>query len=404
MFPVRRLPLFPTSLFGVILFCAATGIAISQDTVAGSPGVPIRNDAGADTPLPILTQVANLTTARLAHTATLLPKGTILIVGGGFGPDMIDGFWVVDTAELLDPTTGSTTPAGSIPRDQHTSTLLADGTVLLTGGEVGWAGYNVVTSNNATLYDPVTGTSSETGNMITTREDHTATLLPDGRVLVAGGAAPNGIYWDWLASAEIYDPATRMFTQTGGMKEARAFHTATLLTDGTVLLTGGDNEYSSDARLIAGGRAELYDPSTGVFTPTNGNMVSPRMFHTATLLLDGRVLLTGGGTESAEIYDPTTGLFAPTGPMMVKRSFHTASLLSNGTVLVAGGVDWAASSIGIVEIYDPATGLFTPTAVMSEARLWHTATTLRDGTVLLIGGASSPDGMHINALTSVERY
>jgi large repetitive protein len=404
MFPGRRIPLFSTILFGAIVFCGSSAIATAQVTRARDAILPIRNNVDTDGPLSILPSIADLTTARLAHTATLLPTGRVLIVGGGDGPDMIDGFWVVDTAELLDLNTGTTSPAGSIARDQHTATLLADGSVLLTGGEVGWSGYNVIASNDGTVYDSATGTSSATGNMITTREDHTATLLPDGRVLVAGGAAPSGWSWVWLASAEIYDPASKTFTQTSDMTAARAFHTATLLTDGTVLITGGDNEYSYDSRLIAGGRAELYDPRSGLFAPTIGSMVSPRASHTATLLQDGRVLLTGGGTESAEIYDPATGLFAPTGSMMFKRSYHTATLLPNGTVLIAGGMDWRSGSIGTIEIYDPASGLFTPAGMMSQDRLWHTATLLGDGTVLLIGGASSPDGMHINALTSVEKY
>jgi hypothetical protein len=90
--------------------------------------------------------------------------------------------------------------------------------------------------------------------------------------------------------------------------------------------------------------------------------------------------------------------------MMFKRSYHTATLLPNGTVLIAGGMDWRSGSIGTIEIYDPASGLFMPAGMMSQDRLWHTATLLPDGTVLLIGGASSPDGMHINALTSVEKY
>lgn len=346
----------------------------------------------------------SLATARLAHTATLLPNGKILVAGGGYGPDMIDGFFVVNTAELLDPTSGTTTPAGSITRDLHTATLLPDGTVLLAGGEIGWAGNFPVLADDAEIYDPATGTSSPAGKMVAQREDHVATLLPDGRVLITGGFAwTGGISPTALASAEIYDPATRTFASAGNMTTSRGFHTATLLRTGKVLIVGGDNAYNSNGQLASGGSAELFDPRTGTFTRTGSLPVAPTI-HSATLLADGRVLIAGGGTNSAEIYDPATGQFTVTGSMLATRSFHTATLLSSGKVLVAGGIDWRSGDIGLVEMYDPASGLFTLTALMSQGRLWHTATTLADGTVLFIGGASSDDGIHISTVQSIEKY
>ena len=185
---------------------------------------------------------------------------------------------------------------------------------------------------------------SETGSMATAREFHTATLLSDGRVLIAGGqnltadmcGAPI------LASAELYDPATGTFSPTGPMASARESHTETLLTDGRVLIAGGVKGGLWTDLLAS---AELYDPSIGTFKPT-GSMTTARSkdaeeMPTATLLSDGRVLIAGGksdrGLASAELYDPRTGTFSPTGSMTVARAGHTATLLSDGRVLIAGG-------------------------------------------------------------------
>jgi hypothetical protein len=166
---------------------------------------------------------------------------------------------------------------------------------------------------------------------------HTATLLPEGRVLIAGGYDPDlsnatgslGVF----AAAEIYDPKTGSFSPTGSMTTARAGHTATLLADGRVLVAGGDSLAT----------AEIYDPKTGSFGPT-GSMANARVGHTATLLADGRVLVTAGTHDfwdenyaSAELYDPTTGSFGPTGSITTLRDSHTATLLADGRVLVTGG-------------------------------------------------------------------
>ena len=179
------------------------------------------------------------------------------------------------------------------------------------------------------------------------REFHTATLLPDGRVLIAGG-----MNWDLMtvaASAELYDPATGTFSPTGPMATARAAHTATLLADGRVLITGG--EYLDGGTNWAYlSSAELYDPATGKFSPT-GPMGSARWRHTATLLSDGRVLVAGGadnkgGLVSAELYDPASGTFSPTGSMAAALLDHTAIALSDGRVLIVG-TDASA------QLYDP---------------------------------------------------
>ncbi len=338
----------------------------------------------------------SLSHPRLQHTTTLLPSGKVLVAGGGYGPDLIDGYWIVDQAELFDPTTGSFSSAGVVSRDGHTATLLLDGDVLLAGGETGWSNLFPILSNTADLERAASGLFEPTGNMATGREAHAAALLSDGRVLVTGGVIPSGISWQALQEAELFDPVSDTFATAAKMNVARAFHTATLLPNGKVLVTGGG--YQGD-----GDTAELFDPATGSFIPT-GRMTAARSSHTATLLPNGKVLIAGGG-QTAELYDPVTGLFTPIGSMAISRFWHTATMLPDGTVLIAGGsIRYWGSETATTEIYDPATGSFSLGPSMRQGRFSHTATLLPGGRVLFVGGASSDDGIHITALASAEIY
>ena len=259
----------------------------------------------------------------------------------------------------------STNGTMTAPRVFHTETLLPDGRVLLTGGaDVG---------ATAELYDPFTGTFSQTGPMNEARTSHTATLLNTGAVLIAGGGSSG-------TSAELFDPFTMIFAAAGNMSSARSNHTATRLTDGRVLLTGGTGQDGLSMTL-----AEIYDPSTGIFSAT-GSMLAARAFHTATLLTDGRVLMTGGtDVMAAEIYDPSTGIFTQTGAMTVSRSSHTATLLSTGQVLITGGTSQGNVTLSSAELFDPFTGVFRFAASMNATRTNHTATTLLNGQVLIVG-------------------
>jgi len=297
---------------------------------------------------------------RAAITAVRLADGRVLVAGG-------DSPGALASAELYDPRTGTFSPTGSMssPRVYYTATLLSDGRVLVAGGAngSGWV-------RTAEIYDPATGTFSQTGSMNTARWSYTtATLLADGRVLIAGGLDPivtnaTGASIP-LASAELYDPTTGTFSPTGALGTARSEHTATLLPDGRVLAAGGrDGSDSGNSALSA----ELYDPATGTFSPT-GPLTNGHARHTATLLADGRVLIAAGDaagfvqTTSAELYDPATGTFSTTGSMTTARVLHAATLLDDGRVLITGGYGDSMLDDGVLasaELYDPATGTFGP--------------------------------------------
>jgi hypothetical protein len=335
---------------------------------------------------------------RAGQTATLLPSGDVLVAGGG-----------TNTAELYDPARGTFTPTGSmsVARTDATATLLSSGDVLVAGG-VDTRGRQVA---SAELYDPATGTFTPTGSMGTARSGHTATLLPNGKVLVAGGGCnhrgdcDSGSFLDNLRSAELYNPKTGTWSPTGSMHFEREYFTATLLHDGRVLVAGGfatcDDDFCSDNR-----HAELYDPASGTWSVT-GSMHKAREQFTATLLTDGEVLVAGGLNEGgfsgnektyaeSELYDPTSGTWTPTGSMSEPRYGQAQALLpGTGWVLTAGGSADATS-----EVFEPALGQWVPTGSMSTPRSDLTATVLADGDVLATGGTDT-DG---SAQTTAELY
>ena len=329
----------------------------------------------------------SLKIGRHSHTATLLPNGKVLVVGG-FIPRQDSTGIPQSSAELFDPATGTWTRTGSpiTARAGHTATLLPNGKVLATSGIYGGG-------DSAELYDPAAGTWTLTGSLKTPRNgSHTATLLPNGKVLVAGGL--HIIFADsTLKSAELYDPTTGTWTATGSLKEARSNHTATLLPNGKVLVAGGD--VGSGFQLNG---AELYDSATGTWTPT-GSLNAGRFRHSATQLPSGQVLLAGGYGEingvfslllDTELYDPATGIWTNTGRLNAIHGSPTATLLPNGKVLIAGGYGNTGNDlVAAAQLYDPSMGTWMLTGRLNVGRGGHTATLLPDGKVLFAAGRRS---------------
>jgi Big-like domain-containing protein/Kelch motif protein len=367
--------------------------SVENPTASASAVVSVTNAAVSFFPTGSLHQ------ARGFHTATLLNDGTVLVAGGAnkaSDPQCIGG---IASAEIYDAYGAASTLTGSLnaPRYSHTATLLPNGDVLVVGGFGNTSdcqGVGAQAQNTAEVYDPVKKTFSTTGNMNFARGGHTATPFLDGTVLITGGGN-QGVGGTATATAELYDPNTGTFTATGSMTVARFRHTATMMQNGKVLIVGGVPADSSAPTATA----ELYDPATGVFTAT-GSMTTAREQHTATLLSNGNVLITGGQspvagssslqlTATAEIYNPTLGTFAPTGSMTEARNLHTATLLTDGTVLIAGG----GNNSSTAEIYTAATGSFTTTGNMEFGRAGHTATAQSQPSgvyaVLVVGGGSS---------------
>jgi hypothetical protein len=262
-------------------------------------------------------------------------------------------------------------------RFMFSATLLADGRVLMAGG---W-----ISSASAELYDPTSGTFTSTGKLRVPRFGHRALLLPSGKALIVGGSDNNG---NKLASVELYDPATGTFELGGNMTSVRHGPSVTLLPSGLVLIAGGWGSLGPTAST------ELYDPETGTSTAI-GNMTRIRNGPSATLLPNGLVLIAGGmdtndqGIIHAELYDPTSGMFSAAADMTAARDSISATLLSDGKVLIAGGsTDSNRTYDARVELYEysPSGGTFTAAGNMTTIRNAFASSLLPSGMVLFIGG------------------
>jgi Galactose oxidase, central domain/Kelch motif len=326
---------------------------------------------------------------RLNSRASVYLTASLLVLGLFAGATIL---WAAKA-----PRDSLIVPVGSIsvPRFSHTATLLANGKVLLAGG----LGPGAAIEGTAEIYDPDSGRFTRIRSLASARGyGAVATLLRDGKVLIAGGSCGRGCI---LASVELFDPARQEFSLVAAMSTPRAASAIVRLHNGDVLIMGGDK--NPDELPLA--TAELYHPATGKFSLT-GRMTTPRDYFAAIVLKDGRTLLMGGSStgqnasgmteeSSAELYDPATGQFARTGSMSVARNKLGAALLPDGRVLVVGGQNGGAfgPKLATTEIYDPATGKFTAGPMMNAQRykLPMGVVSLPDGRVLVAGGADQPE-------------
>jgi len=337
----------------------------------------------------------SLNTARYNHTATLLQNGEVLVAGG---VDVTNGIsTAIASAELYNPTTAKWTVTGSMSdaREAFTATLLQNGEVLVAGG----FGYFGDCLAAAELYNPSTGEWTLTGSMTQARCSPSATLLPSGEVLVAGGAG-TGSGSDTLTSAELYNPSTGVWQTTGSLNVGR-YSAAAILENGEVLVAGGSNYSNGFYTFLAS--AELYNPSTGLWTLT-ASMAKGTVPTNAVLVANNDVLIA----NHAQYYNPSTAAWVNTGPLPRTAGNPTkASLLNTGNVL-ASGTTCNYSGCGQLPtitcfLYTTSTNLWSITGTMRQARIDHTSTLLSSGQVLVAGGTNRTEGV-MNILSSAELY
>jgi hypothetical protein len=393
-------------LLGIIICCAGVLLALAalDKSVAETPARKV-----ATTQPGTWTATGSMNVAREAFTATLLKNGEVLVAGG------LEGTAALSSAELYNPATGLWAPTGNMatPRAEHTATLLSDGRVLVAGGTTttGCA-CSCSALASAELYDPITGTWTLTGNMNTFRSVHVAMLMTSGplsgMVLVAGGSSSYGGCTPILDTAELYNPDTGLWTDTGSMTLARYWENpfSATLPDGSVFIIGG----VTCCPYHWFNEAELYDPANEMWTPTSAKMTTAQA--DPILLPDGKVLVAGGakGTQTtavnvadAELFDSSTGIWTATASMSIDRNFHVLTLLPSGQVLVAGGWSggWGVcNDLTSAELYDSSAATWFPTGNMTAARWSFAATLLPNGQVLAAGGRDCAG----NVWSSAELY
>lgn len=341
--------------------------------------------------------------ATWATASVLLHDGRVMVVGGATGESSFDA---VSTAAIFDPTSGRWTLVTDMlqPRAYAMAVTLADGSVLVAGGS-----RNGQPLDTAERYYPDAGTWVAAGRLNLPRTQGTLTLLGDGRVLAAGGGIEGTPGWTSTASAEIFDPRTGAWSIAAPMSVQRARHTATVLRDGEVLVTGGATTYHGETGSVTD-TVEIYNPRSDSWRIA-APMSHPRYVHGAVLLGDGRVMVAGGWYETsnsdpshatAEIYDPGTDRWTAAASMANGRAEYGLVRLADGRVLAAGGVDPAYDVQAASELFDPATGLWQSTGRLAVATMWPAIQALPDGRVFVAGGGL--DALAANVTAASEIY
>jgi len=363
----------PSCLLGVIV--AALSISTSNAQTSGT-----------------WAPTGSMANPRYAFSAVQLRNGKVLAGGG------ISSTGVVAAAELYDPSTGVWSPTGNmkIARAYYTATLLQNGKVLVAGGCTN-ANCSAGTAT-AEIYDPAAGLWRSAGKMSTLRYFFNATALQDGNVLVEGGCN-QGNCGTVTASAELFNPGTRQWTLTGSMHIGRDYHTATMLSGGNVMVTGGYTVQGTSNNV------EVYDPANGTWT-TIASMISGRALHAATALPDGRVVVAGTGnlpSAVTEVYDPVANHWSPVGNLNTTRSEPVACLLPTGQAMMAGGYSYIRPryfNLASCELFDATANTWAFTGDMTSARYLQTVVVLGNGQVLAAGGLSDSSTI----LSSVDTY
>ncbi len=338
----------------------------------------------------------SLTTGRTNHTATLLADGRVAVIGGedyDYAP--------LASIEVFDRATEIFTEASALvtPRTNHTATRLPSGLVLVVGGGRtnsigGPAGEDVLGS--VELFDPVAGSVQAAAALVTARSHHTATLLLDGRVLVVGGASDGHVtspsFGDEVGSAEIYDPADGAWHETAPLAAPRFLHTATILGDGRVLVAGGSN--AAEDQIVA---TEIFDPADETWSP-GPPLAEARVFHAAAALPDGGALVVAGKLANikflatSERTSPAADAFTASAALPESRTGVGLSVLPSGRLLASAGLHGSTSGFNLLDdahVFDPAADTWSPIDGLATARVLHTSTALPTGEVLVIGGLGS---------------
>jgi N-acetylneuraminic acid mutarotase len=325
-----------------------------------------------------------------------------MVVGGAASQSSFDA---VATAAIFDPAIGRWTRVTDMlqPRAYATAVTLGDGSVLVAGGS-----RDGQPLDTAERYIPDSGTWVAAGRLNVPRTQGDLTLLADGRALATGGGIEGGPTWSSTASAETFNPKTSQWTLVPPMSVARVQHTAILLPNGEVLVAGGATTYHLDAGQVTSS-AELFNPRTNSWRAA-APMSKPRYVQGSALLKDGRVLVAGGwyamsnsdpSHETAEIYDPATDRWSPTGSMKVARAEFGLAILADGRVLVTGGTGKNYKLTVGTEIFDPAIGSWTTTGDLKVATMWSAIQTLADGRVLISVGGLDASATRVTAVCEI---